>query len=166
MLAKLKNMQILSAVIVGLLLIGIAIGLLVGIFSTGGTEERYIALDSGGAIIAEGQGNVWGPAGTGRLTLEEQLPSTLLEATTNGWSEQSACIQNTGKIFAKGNLPYLLTYNTQNELIGVYLISKSEKPLPWKKLESLSAGSKTIIAYEHWSLVVHLKNPANACEST
>jgi len=45
MLAKLKNMQILSAVIVGLLLIGIAIGLLVGIFSTGGSEVQQALVD-------------------------------------------------------------------------------------------------------------------------
>ena len=165
MLAKLNNVKILSGVIVGLLLIGIAIGFSVGTFSTGGTEERYIALDNGGAIINAGD-VYYIQQGSGKQTLEEPLPTILLQAKNNGWTEQSSCVQNTGRFFTKGNLPYSLLYNIQDELIGVYLISKSEKPLPWKKLESLSAGSKTIIDYEHWSLVVHLKNPANACEST
>ena len=54
----------------------------------------------------------------------------------------------------------------KNELIGIYLISESEKPLPWTKAEVLSVGSQNIIDYPHWNLVVNLKNPSNACKST
>ncbi len=164
MLAKLQNPKILMSTVLILLVLGISAGFIIGLTSSGSTPERYIALDSGGAIIAGDQGNVWATAGTGKQTLETLLPTTLLEAKNNGWIEQSSCIANKGKYLTQKDSQYLLIFNIQDELRGIYLISKSEKPLPWTKSESLSVGSQNIIDYPHWNLVVNLKNPSNACE--
>ena len=166
MLAKLQNPKILMSTVLILLLIGISVGFIFGLTSSDSTLERYIALDSGGAIIAGDQGNVWGQAGTGKQTLETLLPTTLLEAKNNGWVEQNSCIANKGKYLTQKDSQYLLIFNIQNELIGIYLISESEKSLPWTKTEVLSVGSQNIIDYPHWNLVVNLKNPSNACTST
>ena len=165
MLGKLQNPKILLPTALILLLTGISVGFIIGLSSSGSTPERYIALDSGGAIIAGDQGNVWAQAGTGKQTLETPLPTTLLEAKNTGWIEQTSCIANKGKYLTQKDSQYLLTFNIQDELIGIYLISQSEKKSPWTKSESLSIGSQTIIDYPHWNLVVNLKNPSNACES-
>ena len=165
MLAILQNPKILVPIGLVLLLTGILAGVVFGLTSSDSTTERYIALDSGGAIIAGDQGNVWAQAGTGKQTLETPLPTTLLEAKNTGWIEQTSCIANKGKYLTQKDSQYLLTFNIQDELIGIYLISQSEKKSPWTKSESLSIGSQNIIDYPHWNLVVNLKNPSNACES-
>tara|TARA_Y100000758_G_scaffold178864_1_gene127170 strand:+ start:992 stop:1492 length:501 start_codon:yes stop_codon:yes gene_type:complete len=164
MLAKIQNPKILMPTILILLLIGISIGFIFGLISSASTPERYIALDSGGAIIAGDQGNVWGQAGTGKQTLETLLPTTLLEAKNSGWIERSSCIANKGKYLTQKDSQYLLIFNIQDELIGIYLVSQSEKQSPWIKSESLSVGSQNILDYPHWNLVVNLKNPSNACD--
>ena len=69
MLGKLQNPKILLPTALILLLTGISVGFIIGLSSSGSTPERYIALDSGGAIIAGDQGNVWAQAGTGKQTL-------------------------------------------------------------------------------------------------
>ena len=163
MLAILQNPKILVPIGLVLLLTGILAGVVFGLTSSDSTTERYIALDSGGAIIAGDQGNVWAQAGTGKQTLETLLPITVTEAKTNGWIEQTACIPNNGKYLTQKDSQYLLILNVQDELIGIYLISNSEKQSPWIKAESLSFGSQKVIDYPHWNLVVNLKNPSNAC---
>lgn len=163
MLAKLQNPKILMSTALILLLIGIVVGFIIGLTSSGSTQERYIALDSGGAIINSGD-VYYIQQGSGKQTLETLLPTTLLEAKNNGWIEQTACIANKGKYLTQKNSQYLLIFNIQDELIGIYLVSQSEKQSPWIKSESLSVGSQNILDYPHWNLVVNLKNPSNACE--
>ena len=163
MLAKLQNPKILMSTVLILLVLGISAGFIIGLTSSGANQERYIALDSGGAIINAGDVYII-RHGSGKQTLETLLPTTLLEAKNNGWIEQSSCIANKGKYLTQKDSQYLLIFNIQDELRGIYLISKSEKPLPWTKSESLSVGSQNIIDYPHWNLVVNLKNPSNACE--
>ena len=165
MLAKLQNPKILMSTALILLLIGIAVGFIIGLTSSGSTQKRYIALDSGGAIINSGD-VYYIQQGSGKQTLETLLPTTLLEAKNNGWVEQNSCIANKGKYLTQKDSQYLLIFNIQNELIGIYLISESEKSLPWTKTEVLSVGSQNIIDYPHWNLVVNLKNPSNACTAT
>jgi hypothetical protein len=165
MLAKLQNPKILMSTALILLLIGIVVGFIIGLTSSGSTQERYIALDSGGAIINSGD-VYYIQQGSGKQTLETLLPITLLEAKNNGWIEQSSCVPNKGKYLTQKNSQYLLIFNTQDELIGIYLISESEKPLPWTKAEVLSVGSQNIIDYPHWNLIINLKSPFNACEPT
>ena len=164
MLAKMQNPKILMSTALILLLIGIVIGFIFGLTSSASSEEKYIALDSGGAIINSGD-VYYIQQGSGKQTLETRLPTTLLEAKNTGWIEQTSCIANKGKYLTQKDSQYLLTFNIQDELIGIYLISQSEKNSPWTKSESLSIGSQTIIDYPHWNLVVNLKNPSNACES-
>jgi len=165
MLTKLQNPKMLMSTALILLLVGISVGFIIGLTSSGSTQERYIALDSGGAIINAGD-VYYIQQGSGKQTLETLLPTTLLEAKNNGWIEQTACIANKGKYLTQKDSQYLLIFNIQDELRGIYLISESEKPLPWTKSDSLAIGSQNIIDYPHWNLVVNLKNPSNACKST
>ena len=51
MLTKLQNPKMLMSTALILLLVGISVGFIIGLTSSGSTQERYIALDSGGAII-------------------------------------------------------------------------------------------------------------------
>ena len=125
MLAKIQNPKILMSAVLILLLIGIAVGFIFGLTSSNSTPERYIALDSGGAIIAGDQGNVWGQAGTGKQTLETLLPTSLLEAKNNGWIEQSSCIANKGKYLTQKDSQYLLIFNMLSIILFNYLFSRN-----------------------------------------
>ena len=55
-------------------------------------------------------------------------------------------------------------YNADDELIGMYLFSKSEMPVPWHRWDELKGGGGlTLIDFEHWSLVVFLQDATRAC---
>ena len=96
----------------------------------------------------------------------EELPLTAAEAVAVGWNDPLLCDQGRGKYFQKvasEGFPYTLMYSSENELIGIYLISDTEKPDPWELTEEIKGGAGPIIDYEHWGLFIYFRDPTRAC---
>ena len=131
--------------------IGAIIGL---IFSPGGSGDSL----GDRVIITTGSGSI----------ITEELPLTAAEATAAGWKSQVSCLKGKGRYFEKMDAqgqpgPYMLMYNTDNEMIGVYIISTVEMATPpW---EHMTDGLIGVADYEfpHWSLPVYFKDPTLAC---
>jgi hypothetical protein len=103
-------------------------------------------------------------------TVSSDLPLTASDARTAGWRDLVTCYKGKGRYFehtdAQGNPdPFVLMFNADNELIGVYLTSKVEMPGPW---EHVPTGLEGVASYqfEHWSLPVYFKDPTLACGET
>ena len=100
--------------------------------------------------------------------VSEDLPLTAALATTAGWADLVRCFKGKGRYFEKPDAqgaagPYLLMYNNDDELIGVYLTSRTEMPAPpWEYAENGLLGVANY-EFEHWSLPVYLKDPVFAC---
>ena len=99
-----------------------------------------------------------------------ELPLTTAEAVAAGWKDPVLCSIGRGRFFQKGPAgegePYFLMYNSFDDLIGVYLYSETEMPLPWERHDLLSGGGGlTIIDYPHWSLVVYFRDSVRACKA-
>ena len=54
-------------------------------------------------------------------------------------------------------------YSSEDELIGIYLISEAEMPIPVKRTQEILGGAGPIIDYEHWGLFVYFRDPTRAC---
>ena len=101
--------------------------------------------------------------------VEEELPLTAAEAVAAGWKDPVLCTPGRGKYFQKASgegLPYLLTYNNEDHLIGIYHISTTEMPPPWERTEQLMGSGVPVIDYEHWGLFVFFRDPTRACDTT
>jgi hypothetical protein len=99
----------------------------------------------------------------------QAVPLTAAEATTEGWTQQGSCVEGKGRYFKKGTqgqIAYLLTFNADDELIGLYLFSKEELPSPWDPVEQLVAAGATLLDFAHWSLPVYFLDPQTACTKT
>ena len=107
-------------------------------------------------------------AGRSSETVDMSLPLTAAAAVADGWTDPIFCSSGRGRYFQKGPAgegePFFLMYNSADELIGIYQFSKSEMPMPWKRLDELrGGGGLTLIDFEHWSLIVFLQDPTRAC---
>ena len=97
----------------------------------------------------------------------EELPYHAIDATAAGWTDLVRCFKGRGRYFtrttAQGQpLPYLLLYDVDDDLVGVYLVSTTEMPDPWKHLEDGLIGVADY-EFEHWSLPVYVQDPLLAC---
>ena len=150
-------------VVVATLVLGVAISVV--IFS-GGPEDHSLGpvkLTTGGTVFVTGDG---GRTGASRQIVEEDLPLTGAEAVAVGWKDPLLCDQGRGKYFQKvagEGTPYTLLYDSEDELIGIYLISDTEKPAPWELTEEIKGGAGPIIDYEHWGLFIYFRDPTRAC---
>ena len=98
---------------------------------------------------------------TGAKGAAADLPITAAAAVEAGWKDLVRCFRGKGRYFehidAEGNLnPFVLAYNNEDELIGVYLTSKIEMPAPWEYKPNGLLGV-TNYEFEHWSLPVYLR---------
>ena len=101
-----------------------------------------------------------------RTIVEEELPLTAAEAVAAGWQDPILCSVGRGRYFKKtggGEVPYLLMYDSEDQLTGMYLVSETEMPLPWERTEDISGGAGPVLDYEHWGLFVYFREPLNAC---
>jgi hypothetical protein len=98
----------------------------------------------------------------------QSVPLTTAVAATEGWAQQGSCVEGKGRYFEKGTgqVAYLLTFNADDELIGLYLFSKDELPSPWDRVEKLVAAGVTLLEFPHWSLPVYFLDPQTACTKT
>jgi hypothetical protein len=121
-------------------------------FATGGTT----ATGEGGGLI--GAPNV-------------HLPATAAEAVAVGWKETASCTSERGRYFqhdAPGeNDSYLLVYDLDDQVIGVYLYSMAELPAPWQHMDQLlGEGGTAPLDFEHWGIFVYIQDPIGACIGT
>ena len=122
-----------------------------------------VTLTNGGAVFTQGDGN-WRYAAVERAV--DELPLTGAQAIAAGWKDPFLCSQGRGKYFEKAvgqGLPYILLYDSEDELIGIYLISEKSMPPPWEPTKEISGGAGPVIDYEHWGLFVYFRDPTRAC---
>ena len=161
----------------GYVVAAVAIAVIVVLLASGGDPSATsvgdrVFLTSGGTIVTTGKFHGDPGGGSGRLrsqlTVDMSLPLTAAEAVADGWTDPIFCSSGRGRYFQKGPAgegePFFLMYNGADELIGMYLFSKSEMPTPWKRWDDLQGGGGiTLIDFEHWSLVVFLQDATRAC---
>lgn len=93
------------------------------------------------------------------------LPVKTDQALAEGWIDTGPCTPGQGRYFYKTNpqsekLDYLLIYNANDVLIGVYFHSKETSlPEPWKIAEELNP----LIDYPHSNVAVYFGDSTNAC---
>jgi hypothetical protein len=122
-----------------------------------------VKLTSGGTVFRGGSD---GDIGAFREVVELDLPRTGAEAVAAGWKDPILCSSGRGKYFQKTgdpDVPYVLMYDNEDELIGIYLLSDTEMPSPWESAEQITSGGAPIIDYEHWGLFVYFGDPTRAC---
>ena len=106
----------------------------------------------------------------GQTTLVD-LPLTAAEAVAAGWKDPVLCSVGRGRYFQKGPAgevePYVLMYNSLNDLIGVYLLSETEMPPPWQHQDLLEGvGRVNVVDFAHWGLFVYFQDTVRACRTT
>ena len=141
-----KIMLILIAIII--FIIAIAVGYTIEIFSDTESLVRYSSIDSGGPQTARRDG--FYSYMNRNESFEEPLPLTVAAAINNGF-------------FNKPEIPYLLGYDSTDELLSIYLFSKKEMPAPWSWSINNDTKLYPSIGYEHSKLIIHFKEPTNAC---
>ena len=150
----------LVGVIVGIV---IAISVVPGVLVSGSTPDRPMLTSGGTNLITS-----WSEVPWGFEDPMVDLPQTAAEAVAAGWKDPILCAVGRGRYFQKDpggeDVPYFLMYDGRDELLGVYLLSETEMPAPWQRLdELLGGGSLPVIDHEHWGLFVYFKDPARAC---
>ena len=162
--AQLGGVSIATAVVVGLIayLVFSESGETAGPFT-----GDHVSFTSGGKIFSMGRvvDSQFG-AGEESRPLEE-LPLAAQDAVAAGWKDPFLCDSGRGRFFQKETAgqrePYFLMYSHTDHLIGVYLYSESEMPVPWAPIEELQGGGQTLLDFPHWSLLVYFRDPTKAC---
>ena len=159
-----------SGYVVAAVLVAVMVVLLAspGDSSATSVGDRFF-LTSGGTVHLSGQGAVsYVGILKSQIPVEMSLPLTAAEAVTAGWTDPIFCSVGRGRYFQKGPAgegePFFLMYNADDELIGMYMFSKAEAPIPWKRLDELrGGGGLTLIDFEHWGLIVYFQDASRAC---
>ena len=112
----------------------------------------------------------------GSPTLAAPVPLTAAEAAAAGWTDPAGeCLHRQGRFLHKESEPYVLIYNLEDSLIGMYLYSEKEMPSPpWHFFDARTAigvGRPSMprvlkfpdLGFDHWALSVYFKTPAVAC---
>ena len=159
-----------SGYVVAAVVLAVIVVLVLGGDSSSGTSVGdRVFLTSGGTVQLSGFAS--GARVLGRLksqlTVDMDLPLTAAKAVAAGWTDPIFCSAGRGRYFQKGPVgegePFFLMYNAVDQLIGMYMFSKAEAPIPWKRLDELRGGGLTLIDFEHWGLLVYFQDPTRAC---
>ena len=121
-----------------------------------------VKLTTGGTVYQPGDPRVT----RSRPIQEEALPLTAAEAVAAGWEDPILCSVGRGRYFQKsggGEVPYLLMYDSEDQLTGMYLVSETELPPPWERTEEIAGGAGPVLDYDHWGLFVYFREPLRAC---
>ena len=104
-------------------------------------------------------------SGGPRDSVPVDLPLTAAEAVAAGWEDPIICLPRKGRYFRKeidGQLTsQLLMYNNEDQLLGIYMISKNEMPPPWERVCAVRGVPE--LEYEHWAMEVLFRSPKLAC---
>ena len=137
--------------------------------SSGKSVGDRVFLTSGGTVMLAGRGSFQRLGkGKSQVTVDMDLPLMAAEAVAAGWTDPIFCSVGRGRYFLKGAAgegdPFALMYNGDDQLIGMYLFSKTEMPTPWKQLDELrGGGGLAVVDFEHWGLLVYYQDPTRAC---
>ena len=115
----------------------------------------------------------------GSPTLVAPVPLTAAEAAAAGWTEPAGkCISDQGRFFHKEGEPYVLIYNIEDSLIGMYLYTEKEMPSPpWRFFEAgatvyfqsfYSPSPAEVLkfpdlGFDHWGLAIYFKILSRPC---
>jgi len=138
--------------------------------TSGSSVGDRVFLTSGGTVQLSGSGSKLHGILKSQIPVEMSLPLTAAAAVAEGWKDPIFCSSGRGRYFQKvpagEGEPFFLMYNGDDQLIGMYQFSKSEMPIPWKRLDELrGGGSQVLIDFEHWGLFLYNRDPTRACGS-
>ena len=99
---------------------------------------------------------------------EAQLLLTAAAAVADGWVDPVFCSPGRGRHFGREQAdvaePYYLMYDTADQLMGIFMISGTELPAPWRRMGLLQGSAGTpVVDHEHWGLFVYFQDPTRAC---
>ena len=99
-----------------------------------------------------------------------ELPMIASQATVGGWVDTFLCEAGKGTFHYKlkpesdEQLEYLLIYNADDVLIGVYFFSNDTTLTePWKIAEDLTPNNIMLIDHPHSNIVLYFGNPIGSC---
>ena len=155
----------LAVVVVATAILGVAISAVIFSGEPKGPTLGPVKLTTGGTVFVTGEVGDGGGARAWRKIVEEELPLTAAQAVAAGWEDPILCSPGRGRYFQKvgQDVPYMLMYDSADDLIGIYQISNTEKSSPWQHTEEIVGGAGPIIEYEHWGLFVFFRDPVQAC---
>ena len=109
---------------------------------------------------------------SGMITSVE-LPMIASHATAGGWVDTFLCEAGKGTFHYKlkpesdEKLEYLLIYNADDVLIGVYFFSNDTTLTePWKIAEDLTPNNIMLIDHPHSNIVLYFGNPIGSCKKS
>ena len=104
-------------------------------------------------------------SGGPRDSVSVDLPLTAAEAVAAGWADPIICFPRKGRYFRKeidGQLTsYLLMYNQEGQLRGMYNFSNDEMPPPWERVCGLRGVPE--LDDVHWALEVTFRSSQLVC---
>ena len=123
-------------------------------------------IPTGEGNLTGGGGNFVGAAASNAFV--EDLPLTAASAIAAGWTDPVLCDVGRGRTFKKEgaqDTPYLLIYDRDDELLGMYWFSMTEVVgAPWAKMTELVVAGRPVIEEEHWAMLVYFNDPTiRAC---
>ena len=102
-----------------------------------------------------------------------ELPMIASQATVGGWVDTFLCEAGKGTFHYKlkpesdEKLEYLLIYNADDVLIGVYFFSNDTTLTePWKIAEDLTPNNIMLIDHPHSNIVLYFGNPIGSCKKS
>ena len=102
-----------------------------------------------------------------------ELPMLASQATAGGWVDTFLCETGKGTFHYKlkpesdEKLEYLLIYNADDVLIGVYFFSNDTTLTePWKIAEDLTPNNVMLIDHPHSNIVLYFGNPIGSCKKS
>ena len=127
----------LAVVVVATSIMGVAISVV--IFS-GGPQGPTLGIVKLAASGTEYMKSIVGNPDLALLVVDEALPLTASLAVAVGWKDPILCSPGRGRYFQKvvgQDVPYMLMYDSADELIGIYQISNTEKSPPWQHTKEI-----------------------------
>ena len=133
-----------------------------------GSQVASVSFVTGMTVESIGELNQLGGLGS---STQVALPITATEAVEAGWNDPVLCSVGRGRYFQKGSAdevePYILMFNSLDDLIGVYLFNETEMPAPWQYTKEIKGvGRNKVVDFEHWGLFVYFQDPTRACKTT
>ena len=162
-LLRKRWVQLAAVSVVAAFLLGFASAVL---FTAGVSGPTFgpVTLTTGGTVFLAGD-----RAYAAGQIVDEALPLTGAQAVAVGWKDPILCSPGRGRYFQKtggGEAPYLLMYDSADDLMGIYHISTTEMPPPWEFTKEIFGGAGPVIDYEHWGLFVYFRDSTQACTIT
>ena len=101
----------------------------------------------------------------------KELPYTGADAVELGLQDPILCSFGRGKFYLSDEYykdsEYLIVYNYEDKISGLYLFTENVMPKPWLKLDELrGGGGLPVVAKEHYGLFVLFRDPNDSCKGS